>query len=143
MGGRGSSSGGGGRGGSSSGGGGGSINVSNVGVKGVSYKLEEFERSPGHGQAIPLASLSGINAMQSDLKAAGSTTGIVSASADQKSRLVKQLNEMTPEARANNLGKMAAHFLKLKGKKADPANIEKQLNKWGLSGITRMYSPKK
>lgn len=134
MGGRGSSSGG--------GGGGGSVNSSDVGVPGVNYLMNDFERSPGHGEAIPLASVSGIDAMQADLKKAGSNTGIVNATADQKSALVKQLNNMTPDARAAQLRKMASHYLNQKGKSTDPSSVEKQLNKWGLSGNTVVYHPK-
>lgn len=122
--------------------GGGSVNESGVGVEGVSYKMEEFARSPGHGEAIPMATNSGINAMQSDLIEAGSKTGIISATAEQKSALVKQLNNIHPNARANQLSKMASHYLQLKGKSTDADSIEKQLNKWGLSGQTQLYHPK-
>lgn len=111
-------------------------------VKGVEYFHDEYTRAPGYGEMHPLASPEGINKMQKDLADAGSKTGIVSASETQIKKLVSQLNAMPPEARANNLNKMAKHFLEITGAPNGHNEIEKQLNRWGLSGISRTYSPK-
>ena len=137
MGGRGGSSGGGGGGGS----GGGTLEPGRV--RGVEYLREPYERSPGFGRSHPIATPEGINAMQSAYSKANINLPISKATPEQKSGLLKQLNKMTPEARNNNLNSMAKRYLAETGKSTDEASIEKQLNKWKLSGISKSYSPKK
>jgi hypothetical protein len=111
-------------------------------VKGVEYLRDEFPRSPGYGESHPLVSPEGLNMMQKDLIEAGSKTGIVSATPEQKSALVKQLNNMKPGERNANVNKMSEHYLKLKNKDTDDKSVENQLNKWKLSGKSLIYSPK-
>jgi hypothetical protein len=107
------------------------------GVKGVTYKYSKI--NAGAGELHPLVSKSGISAMKSDFEKAGmSNYPLTKATDEQLSQMVGQMNnDWTPDNRGAALTKLAkAHLTKIGTPDADP---EEHLNKWGMSGQTRMW----
>lgn len=104
-------------------------------VEGVEYLNKPYSRSPGHGEYTPLVSPSGLNAMGKDMREAGVTAPMATATDDKRREIAQQMNKMDRSKRAKLLRDSTTAYLEKKdGRKPTPLDVERQLNRWGLSG---------
>jgi len=109
-----------------------------MGVKGVTYKYEKINE--GVGELHPLVSKSGLTTMRDDFQKNGVDHPFAKAGDSDINEMVGQMNnEWAPSNRESTVTGLSKFYLTKTGDTNPVANAESQLNKWGLSGETRIW----